>query len=151
MKGTSKSSNLIGNSPIHRPFWANPTLETPHKQCSKSLYHSIESWLVNRDCSWIIIPNILGSTIPQLILNQQGFRSHCSHQSQPSRAMAPVPPVTPCSAGAAARPWASARVRDATGPQPWWCCANASTRHRLRDGMGPMGQSNDPQSGIDSP
>ena len=41
-----------------------------------SLYHSIESWLVQFRIprSWIItIPNILGSIIPELIINQQGF------------------------------------------------------------------------------
>ena len=36
------------------------------EQCSKSLSHSIESWLVYRDSpNWILtIPNILGSIIP---------------------------------------------------------------------------------------
>ena len=29
-------------------------------------------------------PNILGSIIPELIINQQGFRSHCSHGVLPT-------------------------------------------------------------------
>ena len=46
------------------------------EQCSKSLYHSIQSWLVKTGIpgSWtILIPNILGNILPELIINQQGF------------------------------------------------------------------------------
>jgi hypothetical protein len=38
-------------------------------------------WLVYRDSPLLdydIIPNILGSIIPELIINQQGLSSHCS-------------------------------------------------------------------------
>ena len=52
------------------------------EQCSKSLYHSIESWLVEIGIppSWIIIiPNRLASIIPELIINQPSciwYRTH---------------------------------------------------------------------------
>ena len=77
-------------------------------ECSKSLSHSIESWLVDRDSPFLdsynppyniyiyvyiyiyiymyiyIYINILGSIIPQLIINQHGLSSHCSFEFQPS-------------------------------------------------------------------
>ena len=42
---------------------------------TKSLDHSIESWLVYRKSPFLddYIPNMMGSIIPELIINQQGF------------------------------------------------------------------------------
>ena len=63
------------------PCFLHCSYMRPHEQSSKSLYHSIESWLVYGD-SWLWSQQKMGAIIPQLIINRGS--EHCSHVLDPS-------------------------------------------------------------------
>ena len=46
----------------------------------KSFQHSLS--LLTLHWSGMMIPDILGSTNPELIINQTGFSNHCSYENQ---------------------------------------------------------------------